>query len=77
MEGDYMPKRKARPVPEPGTTFEKQFKGSTYKMVVVKTADGVGYKVGNKVYGSPTAAAKAVQGSDQEINGPRFWQMDA
>jgi hypothetical protein len=44
-------------------------------MVVVQTEDGIGYKVGEDVYKSPTAAAKSIVGKDQFINGRKFWHM--
>jgi hypothetical protein len=45
-------------------------------MTVVQTDTGVGYQVGDKVYQSPTAAAKAVVGKNQFTNGRKFWHMD-
>ena len=46
-------------------------------MVVVETADGkVGYQVDGVIHASPTAAAKAVVGKDQFINGRTFWHLE-
>ena len=71
-----MPARKPRPTPTVGAVFEKTFHGTVHKMVVVKTEQGVGYRVEGKVYPSVTAAAKAVTGRGYEVNGPRFWGLD-
>lgn len=45
-------------------------------MTVVQTESGVGYQVGDKVYLSPTAAAKSIVGKGQSINGRAFWHME-
>ena len=59
-----------------GKVFERKYRGAPYIMEVVSTDFGVGYKVLDEVYKSPTAAAKAVVGKDQYISGPKFWKLD-
>lgn len=60
-----------QPLPKVGGTITKTYLG---KEVMVKvTADGFQFK--NKTYTSLTAAAKAVRGSDQEVNGWAFFGL--
>jgi hypothetical protein len=59
-----------------GEQFQHTYKGKVYTMVVVKTDDGIGYSVDGTVYASPTAAAKAVVGKNQFVNGWKFWHME-
>jgi hypothetical protein len=71
-----MPAPKKRPEPQEGNVYEINYKRKVYRMIVVSEKGKIGFKVGRVVYSSPTSAAKAVVGKDQEINGPRFWKMD-
>lgn len=69
--------KKAKHVtPAIGSTFEHRYKGTLYTMTVVESDSGVGYEVDGEVYRSPTAAAKAVVGVDQFVNGRKFWKLD-
>jgi hypothetical protein len=68
-----MPKAKERPSPEIGSEFSKVFKGKTFKLKVVKGANGTGFQLGSKFFTSPSAAAKSITGS--ETNGWRFWKI--
>ena len=70
-----MGKGRVKRAPEPGTVFRHTYKGTPYEMIVVMTDDGIRYKVGERVFKSPTAAAKSIVG-DQFINGRSFWHMD-
>jgi hypothetical protein len=54
--------------PAVGTTIERTFKGETYRLKV--TAEG--YALGDQVFRTLTAAAKAVT-KYPSISGPRFW----
>jgi hypothetical protein len=71
-----MPRRTERRPPKVGQVFERDYKGKGYRMVVVETESGIGFKVGSQVFPTPTAAAKAVVGQDRFISGPWFWHMD-
>ncbi len=69
-----MPIRKKREKPVVGTVCTHIRKGKTYKMKIVETEDGLGYKVGTDVFKSPSAAAKSI--TKQEVNGWVFWHLD-
>jgi hypothetical protein len=56
-------------LPPVGGSFEKVYKGQTFKVEVVHG----GFKIGDKTYGSLTSAAKAVKGSDTAVNGWAFF----
>lgn len=58
-------------LPKVGGTIVKTYLGKEYTVKV--TADGFAYK--GKTYGSLTAAAKVVRGSDQEVNGWAFFGL--
>jgi hypothetical protein len=60
-----------KPLPKIGETFTKTYKGKDYK--VTRLEDG--FRYAGKVYPSLTAAAKAVRGTDQEINGWLFFEF--
>jgi hypothetical protein len=68
--------KKERRLPSVGEVFSHRYKGEMYVMTVVKTEIGIGYELLGQVYNSPTAAAKAIVGKDQFINGRAFWHMD-
>jgi len=68
-----MPKRKAHKLPKVGDTFSRIFKDVKYTMTVVGEGKRIGYKVGNTVYTSPSAAAQSV--THQAVNGWRFWHI--
>jgi hypothetical protein len=55
-------------------TFERTFKGTTYRLSVMQLQRAVGYKLADTIYHSPSAAAKAVTGND--VNGWWFWRID-
>ena len=69
-----MSARKKRTPPVVGSWFERTYKGKKYRMVVVKNGSGVGYKLGNHVFGSPSGAARSVTAS--EANGWAFWRIE-
>ena len=58
-------------LPKVGGVIEKTYLGKAIKVTVV--ADG--FKFGGKTYPSLTAAAKAVRGTDQEVNGWKFFGL--
>lgn len=63
--------------PPVGLECVHKYKGTLYRMIVVERPDGtIGYKVDDVVYASPTAAAKAIVGQDQFINGRKFWHLE-
>ena len=49
-----MPFKSSYPPPKIGTVYRHKYQGTVYTMVVVQTESGVGYKVGDKVFASPT-----------------------
>jgi hypothetical protein len=65
---------KKRTLPLVGSCYEKTYKGTKYRMVVVKHGSGIGYKVGNKVFKAPSEAARSVTGND--VNGWIWWRID-
>jgi len=68
-----MPIRKVHTLPKVGDTFHRTFKHAQYTMKVVKGEKGIGYKVGDNVYASPSAAAKSV--TQHAVNGWKFWHI--
>ena len=69
-----MPAAKERPTPKVGTEFVKEYKGKSYTLRVVKSGDGIGFKLGNTVFTSPSTAAKSI--TRTEINGWKFWKLE-
>ncbi len=70
-----MPGRRIDRTPPPvGSVYDRVFKGTQVRMSVVATADGIVFRVGDRDYRTPTAAAKSVTGN--EVNGWSFWRMD-
>ena len=68
-------KKIARELPPVGTTLQGKSKGETYTATVVETdglPGGRGIMVGEDLYRSLSAAAKAI--TKQSVNGWRFWQ---
>ena len=65
-----------RRVPDAGEVFVHRYKGVSYTLKVVTTEGGIGYELDGEVYQSPTAAAKAIVGQDQFVNGRKFWKID-
>ena len=68
-----MSTRKPHKTPKIGKIFKREFKGEVYQMTVVNDADGIRYKVDNKIYRSPSAAAKSI--TNDAVNGWRFWKI--
>lgn len=70
-----MPKGVAikRDTPKLGSKFEKKWKKKTYVMTVVEQNGSVKFKVGNKIFNSPTAAAKSI--TECSVNGWKFWEI--
>lgn len=66
--------KKEHKVPKTGECFVKKWKGESYEIRVVKDGDNVKYKVDNKLFSSPSGAAKYV--AKQEVNGWRFWKLE-
>jgi hypothetical protein len=71
-----MPSRTTHIHPSIGSMFQHKYGGTVYSMIVVQTKDGIGYKVGEQVYKSPTAAAKSIVGKEEFVNGRSFWHMN-
>jgi hypothetical protein len=69
-----MPVPKNRKSPHIGSKYTKIYKGETYHMTVVKTPSGIGFKVKNNIYRSPSAAAKSI--TNKEVNGWVFWYIE-
>jgi hypothetical protein len=68
--------KQQKKVPEVGMVYHHRYKGVMYEMTVVRAGDSVGFDVGGVIYNSPTAAAKAIVGKDQFVNGRKFWHLD-
>lgn len=66
--------KKSRPTPKAGSSFRKLYHGREYTLHVVREAGKIQYKLGNKLFGSPSGAAKTLTKS--EINGWVFWGID-
>ena len=70
------PCRIERHLPPVGTTLTAKFKMKPYQAKIVKSHDfreGKAVSLHGELYGSMTAAAKAV--TKQSINGWRFWKI--
>ena len=55
-----MPLHKQRPQPKVGSVFAKTFNGKAYALSVVRTGNGIGFKVKDQVFDTPSAAAKSL-----------------
>jgi hypothetical protein len=60
--------------PPPGKEFKHTFKGVSHTMTVVSEGGRTMYRVGGRVFKSPSAAAKSVAG--HAVNGWKFWHID-
>ena len=58
-------------LPDIGTTLVKEYKGTTYKVVML--ADG--FQVGTEVYPSLSKLAKVIRGNSGEVNGFAFFGL--
>ncbi len=68
-------KKIARELPRVGTTLNGRLRGETYTAVIAESEGlpgGRGIKLGDDLYPSLSAAAKAITG--HPVNGWRFWQ---
>ena len=66
-----------KPTPPVGTVCEHRYKGEIVTMEIVRSSDGeILFQVLGVQYASPTAAAKAIVGHDQFINGRKFWHFE-
>ena len=65
--------KKERLAPKEGNKYEKNWKGVTYTMVVVKRDGLLLYKVNNEYFKTPSGAAKFV--TINEVNGWSFWKI--
>jgi hypothetical protein len=59
---------------EPGTKLVARYKKQDYTAEVVKTEDGVRYRLNGTDHKSPSAAGSAVMGGNA-CNGWRFWTI--
>lgn len=66
--------RKKRTLPTVGSCYERRYKGTMYRLIVVKDGSSVGYKLGNKVFASPSGAARSL--TNNEVNGWVFWRIN-
>ena len=62
-----------RKTPKVGVIFERDFAGKHYVLKIVKSKAGMAYELNDKVFMTPTAAAKSI--TKFEVNGWRFWHM--
>jgi hypothetical protein len=58
-----------------GSTLHIRYKGKVTRATVVREEEGTGIRVGNKIYPSPSAAAKAVMGGGS-VNGWAAWRFE-
>lgn len=59
-----------------GQILVARYKGKTHKLTIVDGEDGsLAFKLGSKVYASPSGAGKAVM-NGVACNGWRFWSLD-
>ena len=65
-------KRIAHKLPPVGSTLTHKYRGQPYTAKIVRV-NGRAVKYGNRIFFSPSAAAKAVTGCD--INGWTFWHL--
>jgi len=68
-----MAKKKPRNTPPVGATFERNYKGKTYRLNVVTKDGRTRYKIGKEFFDSPSGAAKSI--IKQEVNGWVFWKL--
>jgi hypothetical protein len=60
---------------KPGTTLVARYKGQEHSAEVVKTEDGIRYRLGDgREFKSPSSAGSAVMGGNA-CNGWRFWSL--
>ena len=69
-----MPQKKQREAPKVGSVFEKRYKRCRHLLAIVKLGSGIGFKVGDEVFLTPTAAATSITGS--EVNGWVWWGIE-
>jgi hypothetical protein len=69
-----MPHWTARKQPPVGAIFEGHYKGKKYTVEVINKEGDICYRLGKKVFSSPSAAAKSIVKC--EVNGWLFWRMD-
>lgn len=71
---------KRYPLPSIGETFQHRCRGGeVYTLTVIKTSDGVGFKINqfpDLVFASPLKAAKYLVPEGQSVNGRAFWNMN-
>ena len=60
-----------------GLILEIKYRRQQHRLLVVEKDGALHFQLGKKLFPSLSAAAKHVIGSDQEINGPRFWKAPA
>jgi hypothetical protein len=70
-----MPKEIERIAPRIGTVFAKKYRGNIYRLTVVRSSGEIAFKVAGQTFKTPTAAAKSI--TKHEINGWKFWSIDA
>jgi hypothetical protein len=58
-----------------GTVLVAKYKGQEHRAEVVKTREGLHYKLKGKEYGSPSAAGSAVTGR-KTCDGWEFWSVE-
>ena len=68
-----MRKRKLITPLKNGAVYQKIFKGKAHVLTIVKVGSETAYKVGGKIYNTPTAAAKSI--TIHNVNGWKFWKI--
>jgi len=62
---------------KPGTVVVARYKGKEYRAEVVKTKDGLRYKLEDgREFGSPSSAGSAVKGGGKTCDGWEFWSVE-
>lgn len=76
-KGKRQRRRIERSLPPVGTILRASRSGMKYEAPVVSAPElkgGKGVRLGNKVYGSLSGAARAITGN--MVNGWKFWQIE-
>ena len=62
---------------KPGTVLTARYKGKDHRAEVVKTKDGLRYKLEDgQEYKSPSSAGAAVKGGGKTCDGWEFWSVE-
>jgi hypothetical protein len=70
-----MGKPKQRKPPAVGSEYKRTTSdGKTHVLTVIKESGVIKYRLGNKVFESPSGAGRSIRGT--EVNGWVYWRID-